>query len=101
MSPQQIIFLLFAVLLLVGAVAVVTMCNLVHAALYMAFCFFAVAGLFVLLEAPFLAMVSILIGIGAISILIIFAIMLTRDAGAGMPGTTNRWLLALALIRCG
>ena len=45
MSATQIIFLFFAILLLTGAAAVVTMRNLFHAALCMVICFFAVAGL--------------------------------------------------------
>ncbi len=98
MSADQFFFLLFALLLLAGAVAVVTMRNLFHAALCMAFCFFAVAGLFVFLQADFLAVVSVLIGIGAIAILIIFAIMLTRGVGVGAAGLTRRWPLALTLV---
>lgn len=60
-------------------------------------CFFGVAGLFALLEAPFLVVVSIVIGAGGISILIIFAIMLTRGAGMGDAALTNRWPMALAI----
>ncbi|HLF28030.1 MAG TPA: NADH-quinone oxidoreductase subunit J [Anaerolineae bacterium] len=98
MSADQLIFLFFALLLLAGAAAVVTMRNLFHAAQCMAFCFFAVAGLFVLLQADFLAVVAVLLGIGAIAILIIFAIMLTRGVGVGAPGLTRRWPLALAIV---
>ena len=52
--------------------------NLFHSALFMVLSFVGVAGLYVLLEAGFLAAVQILVYVGAISILIIFAIMLTR-----------------------
>ena len=97
MSLAQIIFLFFALLTLSGAVVVVTARNLVHAALCMALCFFGVAGLFVLLEAPFLAVIAVLIGDGGISVLIIFAVMLTRGAGMGMAGTIKRWPLAMIL----
>lgn len=97
MSPVQIIFLFFALLTLSGAVVVVTARNLVHAALCMALCFFGIAGLFVLLEAPFLAVVAVLIGVGGISILIIFAVMLTRGAGIYTAGTIRRWPLAMIL----
>lgn len=100
MSPVQVIFLLFALLTLSGAIVVVTARNLVHAALCMALCFFGVAGLFVLLEAPFLAVVAVLIGVGGISILIIFVVMLTRGAGIYTAGTIRRWpmMMILALI---
>lgn len=98
MSPTQIIFLFFALLILSGAVVVVTARNLVHAALCMALCFFGVAGLFVLLEAPFLAVVTVLIGVGGISILIIFVIMLTPGMGRYMAGTSRRWPLSMTIV---
>lgn len=97
MSPAQFLFLFFAAVILSGAWIVVTARNLVHAALCMALCFFGVAGLFVLLDAPFLAVVSVVIGAGGISVLIIFAIMLTRGAGLADAPLTNRWPLAVAI----
>lgn len=97
MSATQFVFLFFAALILSGAWVVVTARNLIHAALCMALCFFGVAGLFALLEAPFLAVVALVIGAGGISILIIFAIMLTRGAGMGDAPLTNRWPMALAI----
>ena len=97
MSPAQFMFLFFAAVVLSGAWIVVTARNLIHAALCMALCFFGVAGLFVLLEAPFLAVVSVVIGAGGISVLIIFAIMLTRGAGMGDAPLTNRWPMAVAI----
>lgn len=97
MTSAQFIFLFFAAVILSGAWIVVTARNLIHAALCMALCFFGVAGLFILLEAPFLAVVSILIGAGGISVLIIFAIMLTRGAGMADAPLTNRWPLAVAI----
>ncbi|HEX7975165.1 MAG TPA: NADH-quinone oxidoreductase subunit J [Anaerolineales bacterium] len=97
MSPTQIIFLLFALLTLSGAVVVVTSRNLVHAALCMALCFFGVAGLFVLLDASFLAVVAVLIGVGGISILIIFALMLTRGAGVYTAQLITSWPRAMIL----
>lgn len=96
MSPTQLIFLFFVALILSGAWIVVTARNLIHAALCMALCFFGVAGLFALLDAPFLVVVSIVIGAGGISILIIFAVMLTRGAGMKDAPVTNRWPMALA-----
>lgn len=97
MSPAQFMFLFFAVVILSGAWIVVTARNLIHAALCMALCFFGVAGLFAMLDAPFLAVVSVVIGAGGISVLIIFAIMLTRGAGMGDAPLTNRWPLVLVI----
>ena len=78
MSGPQIIFIIISFVTLVSALVVVTDSNLFHAALAMMATFFGVAGLYVLLEAGFLAAAQLLVYIGAISILIIFAIMLTR-----------------------
>lgn len=75
---QQIIFILISVFTLVTAWIVVTNRNLFHAALALMASFLGVAGIYVLLDAGFLAAAQLLVYIGAISILIIFAIMLTR-----------------------
>ncbi|HOQ99797.1 MAG TPA: NADH-quinone oxidoreductase subunit J [Anaerolineae bacterium] len=79
MSLTQIVFIILAGLALLGAVGMVALRNLVHTVLSMVLAFLAVAGVFVLLDAGFLAMVQILIYVGALAILILFAIMLTRD----------------------
>lgn len=75
---QQIIFFILAAITLTSAIAVVTLRNLFHAALALMVSFLGVAGVYVLLEAGFLGMAQLLVYIGAISILIIFAIMMTR-----------------------
>jgi len=74
----QILFFLFSAIALGAAVAVVTSRNLFHSALWLALSFVGMACLYVLLEAPFLAAVQILVYVGAICVLILFAIMLTR-----------------------
>jgi NADH-quinone oxidoreductase subunit J len=98
MTADQIIFLIAAALTLGSAIAVVTVRNLVHAALALIVTFFGVAVLFVLLQAGFLAAVQVVLYIGAIAILIIFAIMLTRrvmqDTG---PQINRQWWLAAIL----
>lgn len=75
---QQIIFIVISFLTLLTAWIVVTNRNLFHAALALMGSFLGVAGLYVLLEAGFLAAAQLLVYIGAISILLIFAIMMTR-----------------------
>lgn len=74
----QVVFIILSIITLGAALAVVTSKNLFRSALFLILSFVGVAGLYVLLEAGFLAAVQILIYVGAISILIIFAIMLTR-----------------------
>ena len=98
MTADHIIFLVTAALTLGSAIAVVTVRNLVHAALALIVSFFGVAVVFVLLQAGFLAAVQVVLYIGAIAILIIFAIMLTRrvmqDTG---PQINRQWWLAAIL----
>jgi NADH-quinone oxidoreductase subunit J len=72
------IFYILAALIIGSAVMVVSMRNIFHSALFLVLCFFSVAGIYILLEAEFLAAVQILIYVGAITILMIFAIMLTH-----------------------
>lgn len=78
MNGTQIVFIILSAVALIGAVGVVTMRNLFRAALFLVLSFIGVAGFYILLEAEFLAMVQLLVYVGAISILIIFAIMLSR-----------------------
>jgi NADH-quinone oxidoreductase subunit J len=78
MTIQQVVFILISALTLISALVVVTDRNLFRAAVALMASFLGVAGLYVLLEAGFLAVAQLLVYIGAISILMIFAIMMTR-----------------------
>lgn len=78
MTGQQIIFILLSAFTLIAALAVVVDRNLFRAAVALMASFLGVAGMYVMLEAGFLAAAQLLVYIGAISILIIFAIMMTR-----------------------
>jgi NADH-quinone oxidoreductase subunit J len=79
LNIQTIVFFVFSLFTLGGGLGVVTTRNLMHAALWLILSLFGVAGLFVLLSAPFLAAIQVLVYIGAIAILIVFAVMLTRS----------------------
>ena len=70
-------FFLFAGVVLAASLLVVLGRNLVHSAIALIFTFFGVAALYVLLDAEFLAAVQVLLYIGGITILLLFAIMLT------------------------
>ena len=78
MDATQIIFIVSAALIVASAVMVVTSRNLVHAALWLIAALFGVGILYVLLDAGFLAVVQVVVYIGAIAIMFIFAVMLTR-----------------------
>ncbi len=78
MIPQELVFVAVAVVAGLAAVAVVTARNLVHAALFLALALGAMAGVFLVLHAEFVAMVQLLIYVGAIAVLLMFGLMLTR-----------------------
>jgi len=78
-------FYLIAAIAVVSALAVIVVRDVFRAALCLVMLFMSVAGLYLLLHADFLAIIQILVYVGAISILIIVAIMLTRDAREGQP----------------
>ena len=100
MSGEQIIFLVVALATLGSGFMVVTTRNMVHAALWLVATLFGVAMVFALLDAGFLAVVQVVVYIGAIAILFIFAVMLTRkdmlDQGPQM--NRNWWFGALISV---
>jgi NADH-quinone oxidoreductase subunit J len=92
----MIIFLLISALILGSALAVVMVKNLIHSALWLIATFFGVGALYLLMEAEFIAVVQVLVYVGAISILILFAIMLTRHVtGENERQLYQRWWVAL------
>ncbi len=98
MTGIQIIFLITAGVILASAVLVVTTRNLIHAALWLIVTLFGVAVLYALLNAGFLAVVQVVIYIGAIAILFIFAVMLTRaDLRDRTPQLNRGWWLNVIL----
>lgn len=85
MTVAEITFFVLAILTVAAALVVVFGKNIVHAALSLVLTFAGVAGLYILLDAEFLAAVQVLLYVGGITILILFAIMLTsRIAGGGV-----------------
>lgn len=102
---QDVVFWVLVAVVIGAALGVVLVRDLFRAALLLAVVFVTVAGFFVLLSAAFLAVVQVLIYAGAISILFIFAIMLTRDVREGnlpnrlqIPAVLFPALLLAALV---
>lgn len=92
MTAEQIIFLIVAGATLVSALMVVTTGNLVHAALWLVATLFGVAIIYAILNAGFIAVVQVVVYIGAIAILFIFAVMLTRkDLRDTGPQLNKAW----------
>ncbi|MFC2030195.1 NADH-quinone oxidoreductase subunit J [Chloroflexota bacterium] len=78
MTLSHIVFIIISAVALIGAVGVVASRNLFRAALFLVLSFVGVAGFYILLDAGILGMIQLLVYVGAISILIIFAIMVSR-----------------------
>lgn len=81
----DIAFWVLAVVSVGAALAVVLAHDIFRAALFLVLCFFTVAGIYITLSADFLAGAQVLIYVGAIGVLILFAIMLTRESRRGSP----------------
>src|SRR5947208_1376257 len=94
---QWVAFIVLTVLTLGAGFMVAQDRNLFHGALWLLVCLFGVAGFFVMLAAPFLAAVQVLVYMGAIVILIIMAIMLTRRLMGEREAMNEQWPLALAM----
>ena len=93
MTGEQIIFLIVGVVTLIAGLMVVTVRNLVHAALWLVATLFGVAIIYTLLNAGFLAVVQVVVYFGAIAILFIFAVLLTRRQAAETgPAINKHWL---------
>lgn len=92
-TPEAVAFGVFTLLTLGGAFGVVANKNLVRGAVWLIVSLFGVAGLFVLLSAPFLAAVQVLVYIGAIGILFTFAVMLTRSMTNLRERFNQQWWL--------
>ena len=81
----QIAFWILAIVGIVAALVVVLLRDVFRAALSLILCFLTVAGIYITLGADFLAGIQVLVYVGAISVLIILAIMMTRDIQRGSP----------------
>ena len=89
---QNIAFGVIAFMMVVSAIKVVTTKNVVHAALYLVLVLAGVAAQYILLAAEFLASVQVLVYIGAIIVLFLFGIMLTRAPIKGEDEATRNWI---------
>ena len=98
MDLATLLFWIFAVILVGSALMVVGLRNIVHSAMALVLLFAMAAGIYVLLDAEFIAIVQILIYAGAVTILILFALMLTRLSGQQITNPTNRlWWVAFVI----
>jgi NADH-quinone oxidoreductase subunit J len=95
----QLVFWAMTVCTIGGAIGVVTSRNLFHRALYLILSFFGVTGYYVLLSAGFLAVVQLMIYVGAIAILILFAIMFSRRLmNVSESQANHQWWVSLPIV---
>jgi NADH-quinone oxidoreductase subunit J len=99
MSPQQFFFIVTAVVILVSSLMTIITRKMMHSALWFVLALLGVAVIFALLEASFFAVVQVLVYVGAIAILIIFSVMLTRKAMEDTGSQVNKtWVLSLVIV---
>ena len=92
------VFYLISAFAVGGALAAVLLKNLVHAALALTIAFFGLALLFLRLDAQFAGFAQILVYVGAVAILVVFAILLTRGSELPKEGVFSKtWLIGLAI----
>lgn len=98
---NKAIFLYFATVILVSAVLMITRRNPIHSVLFMLLLFFHIAGVFVLLNAEFLAAVQLIVYAGAILILYLFVVMLLNIDRESKAKRANRfwpWVIAFGVL---
>jgi NADH:ubiquinone oxidoreductase subunit 6 (subunit J) len=98
-SVEEGVFYVIAAVTVMGGMGVVFARNVVYSALFLILALLAVAGIFLLLSAEFLALVQVLIYGGAVTILVLFALMLTRvqDMPAALDGPQKPFAVLAAL----
>jgi len=85
-----LVFWILSIVILVSGLMVVSLKNIFHCAMFLILCLSGVAGIFVLLNAEFLAAAQVLIYVGAVAILMVFAIMLTSNLASRRIVMTNQ-----------
>jgi NADH-quinone oxidoreductase subunit J len=97
----QPVFYFLSFVIIISALLVVTLKNIFHSALFLILALFGVAGIYILLQAEFLAAVQVLIYVGAVSVLMIFAIMLTTQLASREIRQSNEQVVIAFFICAG
>lgn len=95
-TTEQVCFLVLAAVLVIGSLGVVLLENIVYSAFLLGGVFLSVAGLYLLLNASFVAAAQVLVYVGAVNVLILFAIMLVnkKENLTAIPSLLSRRLLS-------
>jgi NADH-quinone oxidoreductase subunit J len=102
-TVAEVVFYVLALIAIISAIGVVTVPNIVHAALALILSLLMVAGFYILLSNEFLALVQVLIYAGTVGVLLLFGLMLTRGREQNLPSVASgaQWpagLLASVLL---
>ncbi|WP_089965438.1 NADH-quinone oxidoreductase subunit J [Lihuaxuella thermophila] len=100
MTGEFVAFFILSVMAIGGAVFMINFTRVIHMALALAFTFFSIAGIYLLLNAEFVAVIQVLIYTGAVSILMLFGIMLTKHRDEE-KGSIAPWHSVLSFIAAG
>lgn len=98
MTLVHILFYLFSVIAVITALMVVTVKNPVHAVLFLVVTFFSMAGVWLLLNAEFLALILVLVYVGAVMTLFLFVVMMLNIDVAGVQAGFVRYLPIAAIV---
>ncbi len=96
MTSELFLFIVLALIAIVSAIMMLTSQNAVHSALWLVLNFSTIGVLYLILSAPFIAMVQVTVYAGAIMVLFLFVIMLLGAERLGGVGSSSRWQMILA-----
>jgi NADH:ubiquinone oxidoreductase subunit 6 (subunit J) len=104
--PPDLTFVILAAVTIIGSIMALQAKELIYGAISLAISFIGIAGFFVFLDAPYLAMLQIAVYVGAVVVLILFTIMLVRreesdemvDRPEGGEGSVGLWLAGLLSV---
>ncbi len=96
-GPMPIAFFVLAAVTLAGAICAVSLRNLVHCGLCLALTFAGLAAIYLQLSAEFVGLAQILVYVGAVAILIVFTILLTKNAEVTISPVSRSWAVGLAV----
>ena len=98
----EVLFYAFSAVLLLAALGVIVSRNPVHSALSLVLCFFQSAAIWLLIEAEFLAIVLVLVYVGAVMVLFLFVVMMldinVEELRRGYPAIWSAWLRLAAML---
>ncbi len=97
---SAILFYVLAAVIVISAIMSARSTNLVHSAFFMILSFLGIAGIYLTLSADFLAVVQVLIYVGAISVLMVFGVMLTRRGNIKESNLFNKYRVAATVVAC-